>query len=171
MLNCQSCRSRDQKCVKMADFVNFGENRINSFKNLFLQTHQAECYHIWVTTLGQVLWSYFFFFLYSTRDFFRSTLDFFRSTLDFFHSMWDFSRWIPRWAEPDQNFFNNNKLINSVFYPLSLILMQFTNGRPFHYEWWPSSVIAEGPSTEGLMQQWGLRGLKIQTGSSGSKCY
>ena len=41
------------------------ENRINSFKNLLLQTHQSDCYQIWVTTLGQgpdklpVQWSYF----------------------------------------------------------------------------------------------------------------
>ena len=50
----RSCRSHDRNCVKMADFVNFWENRINSFKNLLLQTHQSECYQIWVTTLGQV---------------------------------------------------------------------------------------------------------------------
>ena len=30
----------------------FGKNHINSFKNLPLQTHQSECYQIWVTTLG-----------------------------------------------------------------------------------------------------------------------
>ena len=33
----------DRKCVKMADFVNFGKNCVNSFKNLLLQTHQSEC--------------------------------------------------------------------------------------------------------------------------------
>ena len=64
----RSCRSRDRKCNKMADFVNFWENRINSFKNIPLQTHQSECFQIWVTTLGQgtdkllqVQWSYFSF--------------------------------------------------------------------------------------------------------------
>ena len=49
----KSCRSHDQKCVKMANLVNFGENRINSFNNLLFQTHQSECYQMWVTTLGQ----------------------------------------------------------------------------------------------------------------------
>ena len=49
----RSCQSHDRKCVRMADFVNFWENRINSFKNLPLQTHQSECYQIWVKTLGQ----------------------------------------------------------------------------------------------------------------------
>ena len=51
-------------CVKMAAFVNYWENHVNSFKNL-LQSHQSECYQIWVTALGQgpdklqVQWSYF----------------------------------------------------------------------------------------------------------------
>ena len=49
----KSCDSHDRKCVKMADLVNFWENRINSFRNLLLQTHQSECYQIWVPTLGQ----------------------------------------------------------------------------------------------------------------------
>ena len=65
----RSCWSHDQKCVKMADFVNFWESHVNSFKNLSLQTHQSEFYQIRVTTLGQgsekrqVLWSYFLVWL------------------------------------------------------------------------------------------------------------
>ena len=47
------CRSHDQKCVKMADFVNFGGNRVNSFKNLLLQIYQLKCYQILVPILGQ----------------------------------------------------------------------------------------------------------------------
>ena len=35
----KSSGSRDQKCVKMAIFVNIWENRINTFQNLLLQTH------------------------------------------------------------------------------------------------------------------------------------
>ena len=49
----RSCRSCYQKCFKMANFVNFWDNHVNSFKNLFLQTHQSERYQILVTTLGQ----------------------------------------------------------------------------------------------------------------------
>ena len=51
--------SCDFKSVKMVDLV-------NSLKNLFLQTHQSECYQAWVKTLGrgpaklQVQWSYLF---------------------------------------------------------------------------------------------------------------
>ena len=48
----KSSPSRDRKCVKMADLVNFCGNRMNSFKTLLLQTHQPEYYQICVATLG-----------------------------------------------------------------------------------------------------------------------
>jgi len=38
----------------MADLIHFWENRVNSFKNILLQTHQSdECDQIWVTRLGR----------------------------------------------------------------------------------------------------------------------
>ena len=51
----KSCGSHDQKCVKMADLVNYWEHCINAFKNHLLQTHPSECYQIWVSTFGQGL--------------------------------------------------------------------------------------------------------------------
>ena len=66
------------------------------------------------------------------------------------------------------------KLINFILHPLSLVARWFTNGGPFDYDWWTSSVIAEDPQTEDLMgftESWGTKGLKHPWGLRGSSGY
>jgi len=65
----KSRRSCDRKCAEMAIWVNFGENRQNFFKNIILQTHQSECFQIWVTTLDQVHIGPIFFIWFLTNHF------------------------------------------------------------------------------------------------------
>ena len=70
----KSHRSCERKCAEMTIWVNFGENRKNFFKNIILQTHQSECFQIWVTTLDQVHIGPIFFIWFLTNHFADTTI-------------------------------------------------------------------------------------------------